>query len=134
MCAAVCSWRGETSLTLSRTWYSGSSRPTLPWPQMPNTYGIFSLTRNSAIRSPPFLVARSAPRPGAPITAFSVGLFTALSLHSDCFRGRRWSRADARTQRVQRRQISEGHSRAELGAGAGILAAHDRMHVVAYRV
>jgi hypothetical protein len=37
MCAAVCSWRGETSFTLSRTRYSGSSRPTLPWPQMPNT-------------------------------------------------------------------------------------------------
>ena len=37
MWPAHCSWRGEISVSLSRTSYSASSMPTLPWPQMPNT-------------------------------------------------------------------------------------------------
>src|SRR2546429_392831 len=36
---------------------SASIRPTIPWPHRPKTYGTFSLTRYSAIRSPPRMTA-----------------------------------------------------------------------------
>src|SRR5262245_33858998 len=57
MCPAHCSWRGDTSFSLSRTACSGSRMPTLPWPQMPKRYGTFCLIRYSAISSPPFIFA-----------------------------------------------------------------------------
>src|SRR5574338_816315 len=57
MWPAHCSWRGETSFSLSRTACSGSRMPTLPWPQMPKIYGTFCRTRYSAISSPPFILA-----------------------------------------------------------------------------
>src|ERR1043166_7953547 len=41
----------------SARWPSASIRPTIPWPHRPKTYGTFSLTRYSAIRSPPRMTA-----------------------------------------------------------------------------
>src|SRR6185369_649002 len=57
MWPAHCSCRGDTSCKRSFTSYSASRMPTLPWPQMPNTYGTFSLTSVSAISWPPFIIA-----------------------------------------------------------------------------
>src|SRR5438045_631313 len=79
---------------------------------MPKTYGIFSLTRNSAMSSPPFLFVSVF------VSPFSLGLFILPSF----------------MHRMQRRQISKGHAWAKLRSRPGILPAHDRLHVVSDRV
>src|SRR2546423_14919744 len=89
----------------------------LPWPQMPKTYGIFSLTRNSAMSSPPFLFVSVFASP------FSLGLFIRLSVMQLSF-----------MHCMQRRQVSKRHPGPELRSRPWVLTIHYRLHIVSDRV